>query len=113
MLLGLSLLCAEFACCQCTKLIHFLTCTGIPCGGSHCENGLVRCCLYRYSFFPHWSCPSWSAIEIGIVANTFFLFIPTVFATFLVCFSWLLVMHLLLSCAILAKVVDHISVLLK
>ena len=39
-------LCAEFTCCQCTKLIHFLTCTGIPCIDSHCENGLVRCCLY-------------------------------------------------------------------
>ena len=45
MLLGLSL-CVPNTCCQCTKLIHFLTCTGIPCRDSHCENGLVRCCLY-------------------------------------------------------------------
>ena len=45
MLLCLSL-CAEFTCCQCTKLIHFLTCAGISCRDSHCENGLVRCCLY-------------------------------------------------------------------
>ena len=44
---GLPVLCAEFTCCQCTKLIHFLTCTGIPCRVSHCENGLVRCCLYK------------------------------------------------------------------
>ena len=43
---GLVALCDEFSCCQCTKLIHFLTCTGIPCKDSHCENGLVRCCLY-------------------------------------------------------------------
>ena len=41
---GLVVLCDEFTC-QCTKLIHFLTCTGIPCRDSHCENGLVRCCL--------------------------------------------------------------------
>ena len=47
---GLVALCAEFTCCQCTKLIHFLTCTGIPCRDSHCENGLVRCCLY--TLFP-------------------------------------------------------------
>ena len=40
-------LCDEFSCCQCTKLIHFLTCTGIPCRDSHSENGLVRCCLYN------------------------------------------------------------------
>ena len=43
---GLLVLCAEFTCCQCTKLIHFLTCTRIPCRDSRCENGLVRCCLY-------------------------------------------------------------------
>ena len=35
----------QFTCCQCTKLIHFLTCTRIPCRGSHCENGRVRCCI--------------------------------------------------------------------
>ena len=48
MLLCLSLCtsCHQFNCCQCTKLIHFLTYTGIPCRDSHCENGLVRCCLY-------------------------------------------------------------------
>ena len=45
---GLVALCAEFTCCQCTKLIYFLTCTGIPCRDSHCENGLVRCCLYTH-----------------------------------------------------------------
>ena len=33
----------QFTCCQCTKVIHFLTCTRIPCRDSHCENGLVRC----------------------------------------------------------------------
>ena len=46
MLLCLSLCtsCHQFNCCQCTKFIH---CTGIPCRDSHCENGLVRCCLYR------------------------------------------------------------------
>ena len=27
--------------------IHFLTCTGIRCRDSHCENGLVRCCPYN------------------------------------------------------------------
>ena len=43
---GLVALCAEFTCCQCTKLIHFLPCTGIPCRDSHCENGLVTCYLY-------------------------------------------------------------------
>ena len=43
---GLVALWAEFTCCKCTKLTHFLTCTGIPCRVSHCENGLVRCCLY-------------------------------------------------------------------
>ena len=48
---GLVALCAEFTCCQCTKLIHFLTCTGIPCRDSHCENGRVRYCLYT-------GCPS-------------------------------------------------------
>ena len=48
---GLFALCAEFTCCPCTKLIHFLTCTGIPCRGSHCESGRVRCCLYT-------GCPS-------------------------------------------------------
>ena len=48
MLLGLSLYisCHQVNCCQCTKLFHFLTCTGIHCGDSHCENGLVRWCLY-------------------------------------------------------------------
>ena len=45
---GLVAVCAEFTCCQCTKLNHFLTCTGITCRDSQCENGLVRCCLYRY-----------------------------------------------------------------
>ena len=50
---GLVVLCDRFTCCQCTKLTHFLTCTGIPCRDSHCENGLVRCCLYTdcLSFF--------------------------------------------------------------
>ena len=43
---GLVAFCAECSCCQCTKLIHFLTCTRIPCRDSQCENGLVRCCLY-------------------------------------------------------------------
>ena len=28
------------------QIIQFLTCTRIPCRDSHCENGLVRCCLY-------------------------------------------------------------------
>ena len=28
------------------QFIQFLTCTRIPCIVSHCENGLVRCCLY-------------------------------------------------------------------
>ena len=41
-------LCAELTCCQCTKLIHFLTCTGIPWRDSYFENGLVRCCLYTH-----------------------------------------------------------------
>ena len=36
----------QFTCCQCTKLIHFLTCTRIPCRGSYCENGRVRCCIH-------------------------------------------------------------------
>ena len=36
----------QFTCCQCTKLIHFLTCTRIPCRGSHLESGRVRCCIY-------------------------------------------------------------------
>ena len=31
------------------QFIQFLTCTRIPCRDSHCENGLVRCCLYRAS----------------------------------------------------------------
>ena len=43
---GFVVLCDKFTCCQCTKLIHFLTCTGIPCIDSHCDNGLVKCCLY-------------------------------------------------------------------
>ena len=38
--------CHQFNCCQCAKLTHFLTCTGIPCRDSHCENGFVRWCLY-------------------------------------------------------------------
>ena len=37
----------QFTCCQCIKLIHFPTCTGIRCGDSHCESGLVRCCLSK------------------------------------------------------------------
>ena len=49
---GLVVLCAEFTCCQCTKLIHFLTCTGIHCRDSHCENGLVRWCLYKNNCHP-------------------------------------------------------------
>ena len=28
------------------QFIQFLTCTRIPSRDSHCENGLVRCCLY-------------------------------------------------------------------
>ena len=28
------------------QFIQFLTCTRIPCRDSHCENGLVRCCIY-------------------------------------------------------------------
>ena len=43
---GLVALWAEFTCCQCTKLIHFLTCSRIPCRDSHCGNGLVKCFLY-------------------------------------------------------------------
>ena len=44
MLLGLSFCVSsyQFNYCQCTKLTHFLICTGIPCRDSHCENGLVR-----------------------------------------------------------------------
>ena len=42
---GFVALCAELTC-RCTKLIHFMTCTRIPCKDSHCENGLVKCCLY-------------------------------------------------------------------
>ena len=34
----------QFTCCQCTKLIHF-QCSS-HCGGSHCESGRVKCCLY-------------------------------------------------------------------
>ena len=30
------------------QFIQFLTCTRIPCRDSHCENGLVRCCLYTH-----------------------------------------------------------------
>ena len=47
-LLGFSLCtsCHQFNCCHCTKFIHFLICTGFPCGDSHCENCLVKCCLY-------------------------------------------------------------------
>ena len=47
-LLGFSLCtsCHKFNCCHCTKFVQFLTCTRIPCRDSHCENGLVRCCLY-------------------------------------------------------------------
>ena len=41
--------CQQFNCCGCTKLIQFLACTRIPCRHSHCENGLVRCCLYTNS----------------------------------------------------------------
>ena len=37
----------QFTCCQRIKLIHFPTCTGILCRDSHCENGLVRCCLSK------------------------------------------------------------------
>ena len=37
----------QFTCCQCTNLIHFLTCTRIPCRGSQCESGRVRCYLYK------------------------------------------------------------------
>ena len=43
---GLVALCADFIYCQCTKLIHFLTCTRIPCRDSHCVNGRVRCEIY-------------------------------------------------------------------
>ena len=28
------------------QFIQFLSCTRIPCRDSHCENGLVKCCLY-------------------------------------------------------------------
>ena len=28
------------------QFIQFLTCTRIPCRDLHCDNGLVRCCLY-------------------------------------------------------------------
>ena len=28
--------------------IQFLTCTRIPCRDSHCETGLLRCCLYNW-----------------------------------------------------------------
>ena len=47
-LLGLSFCVPKYhvTCCQCTKLIHFLTCTRIPCRGSHCENARVRCCVH-------------------------------------------------------------------
>ena len=45
--LSLCISCHQIICCQCTKLIHFLTCTGNPCRDSHFENGLVRCCLYK------------------------------------------------------------------
>ena len=38
--------CHQFNCCHKTKFLQLLTCTGIPCRDSHCENGLVRCCLY-------------------------------------------------------------------
>ena len=31
--------------------IPFLTCTQIPCRDSHCENVLVRCCLYSFNTF--------------------------------------------------------------
>ena len=51
-LLGFTLCtsCHQFNCCHCTnQFIQFLTCTRIPCRDSHCENGLVRCCLYRIS----------------------------------------------------------------
>ena len=44
--LSLCTSCHKFNCCHCTKFIQFLTCTRIPCRDSHCENGLVRCCLY-------------------------------------------------------------------
>ena len=60
---GLVAVCAEFTCCQCTKLIHFLTCTGIPCRDSHFENGLVRCCLCTsQSLLPSllWTLVMWS-----------------------------------------------------
>ena len=57
---GLVVLCAraQFNCGPCTQLVHFLTCMGIPCRDSHCENGLVRCCLYSFrdwGFFRAWS----------------------------------------------------------
>ena len=43
--LGFSL-CTSFNSWHCTK---FLTCTRIPCGDSHCENGPLRCSLYTSS----------------------------------------------------------------
>ena len=33
----LVVLCAESTCRHCTRFIHFLTCTGIPCRDLHCE----------------------------------------------------------------------------
>ena len=31
------------------QFVLFLTCTRIPCIVSHCENGLVRCCLHTHT----------------------------------------------------------------
>ena len=39
--------------------IQFLTCTRILCRDSHCENGLVRCCLYNKSARPPFFCNEW------------------------------------------------------
>ena len=49
-LLGFSLCtsCHQFNCFHRTRFIHFLPCTRIPCRVSHCEIGLVRCCLYTH-----------------------------------------------------------------
>ena len=38
--------CHQFNCCRCTKFIQILTCTRIPWNCSHCEKGLLKCCLY-------------------------------------------------------------------
>ena len=47
-IVGLVVLCAEIPIhlLSMHQTYSLLTCTIVPCRGSHCENGRVRCCIY-------------------------------------------------------------------